>query len=86
VRFLRRNDTGEAADWWRAVSEYPGAAPGIVRELLHGPSVVCDPIEADQAMAWARAHPAWTDQPTPLVIVDAMAERAASPARGQRNT
>jgi hypothetical protein len=31
VRFL---------DWWRAVSDYPGGAPGIVRQLLHGPSIV----------------------------------------------
>jgi hypothetical protein len=64
---------------------YPGGAPGIVREL-HGSSVVCDPIEADQAMAWARAHPAWTDEPAPLVMIDPMAERGASPARDQRNT
>jgi hypothetical protein len=37
------------------VSEYSGGAPGNVRELLHGSSVVCDRIEADQTTAWARA-------------------------------
>jgi hypothetical protein len=76
VRFLRRDDAGQAGAWWAAVSDHPGGAPGIVRELLHGASVVCDPIEAEQAMAWARAHPAWTEQPAPLVMLDPMAERA----------
>jgi hypothetical protein len=33
-------------------------------------SVVCDPLEAEQALAWARAHPAWIDDPAPLVIED----------------
>jgi hypothetical protein len=77
---LQRCDAGQAADWWRAVSGYPGGAPGVVRELLNGPSVVCDPIEAEQAMAWARAHPAWTDEPAPLVTVDPLAERARTAA------
>jgi len=39
-----------------------------VRELLAGGSVVCDPLEAEQALAWARAHPAWTPDPAPLVV------------------
>jgi hypothetical protein len=41
-----------------------------VRELLLSGSVVCDPIEAEQAIAWGRAHPAWTDDPAPLYALD----------------
>jgi hypothetical protein len=70
VRFLSRHDAGPAGTWWAAVAEYPRAAPGVVRELLLSHSVVCDPLAAEQALAWARAHPAWTDDPAPLVIED----------------
>jgi hypothetical protein len=28
--------------------------------------VVCDPTEAEHAIAWGRAHPAWADDATPL--------------------
>jgi hypothetical protein len=70
VRFLARHDAGPAGAWWAAVAEYPHAAPGVVRELLLSGSVVCDPLEAEQALAWARAHPAWMDDPAPLVIED----------------
>jgi hypothetical protein len=71
VRFLERHDDGPAGQWWEAVAAYPSSAPGIVGEFLRASrSVVCDPVEAEQAMAWARAHPAWTDDPAPLVIVD----------------
>jgi hypothetical protein len=41
-----------------------------VRKLLRSPSVVCDPLEAEQALAWARAHPRWTDAPPPLYLRD----------------
>jgi hypothetical protein len=61
------------------VSDYPGA-PGIMRELLHGPFVVCDRIEAEEAMEWGRAHPAWTDEPAPLAMVYPIAERASTAA------
>jgi hypothetical protein len=83
MRFLtRRDDHPAAAAWWVAVSEYPGGAPGIVGELLRGSrSVVCDRVEAEQAMAWARAHPAWADDPAPLVIIRPRDDRSA----GQRN-
>ena len=74
MRFLRRCDDGRAAEWWAAVAEYPHGAPGIVRELLHGRSVVCDAVEADQALAWARAHPAWTQDPAPLYALEAFDE------------
>jgi hypothetical protein len=40
------------------VADYPYGAPGIVRKLLLSASVVCDPAEAEQAIAWGRAHPA----------------------------
>lgn len=41
-----------------------------MRELLRSRSVVCDPHEAEQALAWAKAHPLWSDDPAPLVIED----------------
>jgi hypothetical protein len=68
VRFLRRCDSGPAGAWWEAVARYPHGAPGIVRELLRSRSVVGDPLEAEQALAWARAHPAWIEDPAPLVV------------------
>ena len=73
MRFLRRCDTGAAGAWWEAVAEYPAAAPGVVRELLRSSSVVCDGQEAEQALAWARAHPLWTETPAPLIRVDPLA-------------
>ena len=82
VRFLRRHDAGAARAWWDAVAEYPHGAPGIVRELLVTRSVACDPLEAEQALAWARAHPAWTDDPAPLTANDPNATTdAAAPRR-----
>ena len=69
--FLTRNHDGAAGAWWEAVADYPNGAPGIVGELLRNSrSVVCDDLEAEQAIAWARAHPAWTDDPAPLAIVE----------------
>jgi hypothetical protein len=76
VWFLRRRDTEEAQAWWAAVAEYPHAAPGLIRELLRGPSVVCDHAEAEQAMAWARAHPNWRDDQPAVEVVDALREQA----------
>jgi hypothetical protein len=37
------------------------AAVRFVRRYDH-------PLEAEQALAWARAHPAWIDDPAPLVV------------------
>jgi hypothetical protein len=72
VRFLERHDAGDAAEWWAAVADSPSSVPGIVGELLRGSrSVVCDATEAEQAMAWVRAHPAWSDDAPALVIVEA---------------
>jgi hypothetical protein len=51
VRFLARHDAGPAGAWWAAVAKYPHGAPGVVRELLLSRSVVCDPLEAEQALA-----------------------------------
>ena len=70
VLYLRRRDTSETAPWWADVERYVAGAPGIVRELLRGASVACDPIEAEQALAWARAHPAWIEDPAPLYAHD----------------
>src|SRR3954462_1192953 len=54
--FLQRRDSPE---WWAAVTERSHSAPALIRELLRGPSVVCERSEAMQALAWAKAHPAW---------------------------
>jgi hypothetical protein len=35
-----------------------------------GSSVTCDPTEAEQALVWARAHPAWVEDPAPLYALD----------------
>lgn len=61
--YLRRRDEGPAAAWWAEVEQHPHAAPGIVRELMRGPSVICCATKAEQALAWARACPALTDEP-----------------------
>ena len=52
------------------VADYPHGAPGIVRELLTSRSFVCDPVEAEQALAWAREHRAWIEDSAPLTIAD----------------
>jgi hypothetical protein len=70
MRVLRRVDEGRAAAWWHAVADYPHGAPGIVRELLTARSVVCDPLEAEHALAWARARPLWIEHPAPLSVED----------------
>jgi hypothetical protein len=50
------------------VNVYPSGAPGIIGELLRASrSVVCGDLEAEQALAWARAHPAWTENEPALV-------------------
>lgn len=61
VWFLRRVDSAAASEWWVAVADYSIGAPSIVRELLRSPSVVCDAVEARQALACARAHPLWRE-------------------------
>jgi hypothetical protein len=70
VRYLRRSNAGLAASLWAEIERYPPAAPGVVRELLRSNSVICDPAEAEQALAWARAHPAWVADFAALVIED----------------
>jgi hypothetical protein len=41
---------------WAAVADTRTTRPGLCGELLLSGSVVCDPIEAEQAIAWGRAH------------------------------
>jgi hypothetical protein len=41
-----------------------------VQKLLASRCVVCDPLEAEQALAWAQVHPAWVQDPAPLMIED----------------
>jgi len=69
----RRDDTPATAQWWADVGRDPHAAPGIVRELLGGPSVAGDPAEVAQAVAWARAHPRWSDADPALIGRDGAA-------------
>jgi hypothetical protein len=66
----RRTDTPAAQAWWQDIRPHDGGAPSLIRELLRSPSVAADPIEAQQAVAWARAHPAWRDEDPPLIARD----------------
>jgi hypothetical protein len=75
MHYLRRRDTPDTTPWWAEVERYSASAPGIVRELLRGSSVVCDTAEAEQALAWARAHPARIEDPAPLYAHDPNAEQ-----------
>jgi hypothetical protein len=68
--YLRRRDAGRAAAWWAEIELFPQGAPGIVRELTRGVSVACDPTEAEQALAWARAQPDWIEDAAPLYAHD----------------
>ena len=53
----------------RCVCNHPRPPERRTRRFaLLSRSVVCDPVEAEQALAWAREHPAWTEDPPPLVI------------------
>jgi hypothetical protein len=57
------------------MAAYPGAAPGIVRELARCESVAADAIEIQQAVGWGRAHPTWRDDDPPFVCQDSIAAR-----------
>src|SRR3954453_24059136 len=70
VFLVRRDSTDASAAWWHELRRYDSAAPAIIRELLRGPSVVADAIEIRQAVAGARAHPAWRDDDPPLLAQD----------------
>ncbi|MDX6727791.1 MAG: hypothetical protein QOK49_2596 [Baekduia sp.] len=73
VLFLcRRDESPATCAWWRQVARFPTAAPGIVRELQHGRSVAADPLEIQQAVGWARAHPDWRDDDPPLIVSDSI--------------
>jgi hypothetical protein len=56
--------------WWGGGGRVSPRRARIVRELLLSASVACDPVEAEQVIAWGRAHPAWTDDPQPLYAFD----------------
>jgi hypothetical protein len=54
-------------------------APHAIREVARGDvSVVCDPAEAEAALAWARALPYWptglATEHDPLYVFDSNAE------------
>lgn len=74
--FLHRNaDTPAAREWWAYVERYSTSAPGLIRELARSTSVVAEGVEIQQAVAWARAHPAWRDNAPPFVALDSVVRR-----------
>jgi hypothetical protein len=69
VTFLRALRHPLTATFWDALAGDHAGAPSALRELARGDkSVVCDRDEADAALAWARAHWAWTESPQPVAI------------------
>jgi hypothetical protein len=75
VNFLHFRSEGPAARaWWAAVAESPHEAPGPVRELVRPrqKSVIGGPVELQQALAWAKAHPSWSDDDPPLILHDSV--------------
>jgi hypothetical protein len=68
----RRTDTAGSRAWWDANNRDINSAPGLIRQLARGQSVVSDPVEANQAVAWAKAHPAWRDDDPPFVPHDSV--------------
>lgn len=68
--------------WWAAIEESPHEAPRPIRELARPRqrAVVGTKLEFDQALAWARAHPAWNDDDPAFVVHDSVIA-PRSPAR-----
>jgi hypothetical protein len=66
-RLVRRSSTAPAKAWWNAVQTRIGAAPWVVQELYESASVAADPLEIQQAVGWARVHPAWRDDGPPFM-------------------
>jgi hypothetical protein len=66
-RLVRRSSTAPAKAWWNAVQIRIGVAPRVVQELVESASVAADPLEIQQAVGWARAHPAWRDDDPPFM-------------------
>lgn len=63
--FLRRTDEHPA--FWETVGR---DAPGALQELARGDrSVVLDRPEGEEAIAWARAQPAWREDQPPVRLV-----------------
>jgi hypothetical protein len=54
------------------MQEYPRVAPGLVQQLAELQSVVAGPIEIQQAVGWARAHPSWRDNDPPFIAHDSV--------------
>jgi hypothetical protein len=66
-RLVRRTSTAPAKAWWNAVQARIGVAPRVVREMAENASVAADPLEIQQAVGWARAHPSWRDDDPPFM-------------------
>jgi hypothetical protein len=66
-RLIRRSSTPTTKAWWNAVRAHIGATPRVVRDLVDDASVTADPLEIQQAVGWARAHPAWRDDDPPFM-------------------
>lgn len=67
--FLRARRTRDTAAWWRTAAAAL-ERPTIVGEMLRDDSVVCDAPEADAAIAWASAQPAWSPATPALWVED----------------
>jgi hypothetical protein len=50
-----------------AVMSRADEAPRVVQELVENASAAADPLEIQQAVGWARAHPAWRDNHPPFM-------------------
>lgn len=69
MTFLRALRHPLTAAFWDTLARDHASAPAALQELARGDnSVVCDRAEADAALAWARAHWAWTESPQPVAI------------------
>jgi len=66
-RLVRRSSTSPAKAWWNAVVSRVDEAPRVVQELVESASAAADPLEIQQAVGWARAHPAWRDDDPPFM-------------------
>lgn len=69
MTFLRARREPATAAFWVAVAADHRGAPAALQELARGDnSVVSVPDEAEESVAWATRHPAWTWSPAPVWI------------------
>jgi hypothetical protein len=68
VYVLRRNETRSTIPFWDDISVDP-EAPIVLRILVRDDQVTWDAAEAEEALAWARQQPRWTDHPPPVRVI-----------------